>query len=65
MKRVAQLNINSTRAVMMFLIQFEGCIPADEMKFVLQHLPGQINFKVQNCEAMLLFLPTFNILKGD
>ena len=22
-----------------------GCIPADEMKFVLKHLPGQINYK--------------------
>ena len=24
-----------------------GCIPADEMKFVLQHLPGKIAYKVR------------------
>jgi hypothetical protein len=23
-----------------------GCIPADEMKFVLKHLPGKVTYKV-------------------
>ena len=23
----------------------EGCIPAEEMKFVLKHLPGKVTFK--------------------
>ena len=25
--------------------QFAGCIPADEMKFVLMHLPGKVTYK--------------------
>ncbi len=24
-----------------------GCIPADEMKFVLKHLPGKVTYKVR------------------
>jgi hypothetical protein len=27
---------------------FAGCIPADEMKFVLKHLPGKVTYKVSN-----------------
>ncbi len=25
-----------------------GCIPADEMKFVLKHLPGKVTYKVRH-----------------
>ena len=26
-------------------VLFTGCIPADEMKFVLMHLPGKVTYK--------------------
>ena len=30
---------------MMVKIVVAGCIPADEMKFVLMHLPGKVTYK--------------------
>ena len=41
----ANIGQNINRTLFKFQCSVSGCIPADEMKFVLMHLPGKITYK--------------------
>ena len=41
----------------------QGCIPAEELKFVMNHLPGEVRFKQSLC--FLFEISSFQVPVGE